>query len=96
MNDAVIAALCVLGINLLTLLVFGLDKALAVGGKRRVPESALLTLSVLSGSIGAMLGMALFRHKTDARAHPGFVWGVPGIFLGQLALTALLLLTGGS
>lgn len=83
--------LCLLGINLMTFLVFGLDKALAVGKKRRVPEATLLSLCVLAGSVGAMFAMTLFRHKTDARAHPAFVWGVPVIFLLQLAAGGYLI-----
>ena len=50
-----------------------------------------MTLAFLAGNIGAMLGMALFRHKTDARAHPGFVWGVPGMFLLELGLAVYLI-----
>ncbi len=86
-------ALCVLGVNLLCMLIFGLDKALAVGHKRRIPEATLLTLAVLGGSVGAMLGMTVFHHKTDAHAHPLFVWGIPFFFLAELA--ALCLLCGG-
>ena len=83
-------ALCVLGVNVLSFLLFGLDKLLAKQHFHRIPEATLLTLSVLSGSVGAMCGMLLFRHKTDARAHPGFVWGVPAMFLVQLAVCFLL------
>ena len=85
--------LCLLGVNLLSFLIYGMDKLLAIRGKRRIPEAALLTLAVLAGSVGAMLGMLLFRHKIDARAHPSFVWGVPALFLAQLAVGVLL--TGG-
>ena len=80
-----IAALCLLGVNVLTFLVFGLDKLLAVRRRRRIPEATLLTFSFLTGSIGAMLGMALFHHKTDAREHPAFVWGIPSMFLTETA-----------
>ena len=80
--------LCVGGVNLLSFLLFGLDKLLAVRRKRRIPEATLLTLSVLCGSIGAMLGMIVFHHKTDARVHPAFVWGIPSIFLLELAALA--------
>lgn len=76
-----LAALCLLGVNILTFFIYGLDKLLAIKHRRRIPEATLLTLGFLAGNIGAMLGMALFRHKTDARAHPGFVWGVPAMFL---------------
>ncbi len=85
MSVPVSAALCLLGINLLSLLLFGLDKLLARRKRWRIPELSLLTLSVLGGSIGAMGGMVLFRHKTDAGAHPAFVWGIPAVFLLELA-----------
>lgn len=41
-----------------------------------------------AGSIGALLGMRVFRHKTK---HWYFVWGVPAILLAQLALAVWLL-----
>lgn len=84
-------ALCLLGINLLTFLFYGLDKLLAVKRRRRIPEATLLTLSFLAGSVGAMLGMALFHHKTDARAHPSFVWGVPAMYLFELTAAVYFL-----
>ena len=83
-------ALCLLGVNALSFLIFGLDKGLAVKGCRRIPEATLLTLSVLGGSPGAMFAMVLFHHKTDARAHPAFVWGIPAVFLLELAAAAYL------
>ena len=94
MSEPVTAALVILSVNLLTLLIFGLDKLLARRNRRRIPEATLLTLSVLAGSPGAMLGMCLFHHKTDARAHPAFVWGVPALFLLQTAAGVLLILGG--
>lgn len=94
MSDLTKLALCLLGVNLLCFLIFGLDKVLAVRRRRRVPEAALLTLCLLGGSVGGMAAMSLFRHKTDARAHPGFVWGVPLIFLAQLGLGFFLTLGG--
>ena len=84
-------ALCIAGVNLLTFLLFGLDKLLAIRRRRRVPEATLLTLGVLGGSLGAMFAMSLFHHKTDARAHPAFVWGMPLACLAQLSLGLLLL-----
>lgn len=91
MNESI--ALCILGVNLLSFLIYGLDKLLAIRRMRRIPEASLLTLAVLAGSVGAMLGMLVFHHKTDARAHPAFVWGVPALFLAQLIVG--LQLTGG-
>ena len=86
------AALCLLGVNLMTFLLFGLDKLLARKRQRRVPEATLLTLAFLGGSPGAMLGMVLFHHKTDARAHPGFVWGIPVMFLLELTAASYYVL----
>lgn len=51
-------------INIIELLLMGLDKQLAIKHKGRIPEIVLLSLSFLGGSIGAILGMQLFRHKT--------------------------------
>jgi len=58
-----------LALNLATVLVFGYDKAVAGGKRRRVPERTLLALALLGGSPGALFAMGLFRHKT---AKPGF------------------------
>ena len=72
-----------LGINLLTFLLYGIDKGKAQQGKWRIPEATLLTLAVLGGSVGALLGMAVFHHKTK---HKKFVIGLPLILLAQIAL----------
>ena len=70
-------------INLLTFIVYGADKRRARKGKWRVPEKTLFLLPLLGGSIGALLGMRVFRHKTK---HWYFVWGIPAILLAQIAL----------
>lgn len=77
-----------LGINLLTFFVYGIDKWKAKRNKWRVPEATLLMLAALGGSVGALLGMFVFHHKTK---HKKFLIGVPLILLGQLALAYLLL-----
>lgn len=84
--DYITIALCLLGLNLLSFLIFALDKLLARKRRRRIPEAVLLALSLLGGSVGAMFAMSLFHHKTDASAHPAFTWGIPLFFLMQLAL----------
>lgn len=71
-----------LGINLLTFLVYGWDKLMAKWQKRRVPEKTLFLLAGLLGSVGAWLGMQLFRHKTK---HTSFTVGIPAILLAQMA-----------
>lgn len=70
-------------INLVTFLVYGIDKLKAKRGKWRIPESMLLTLAVVGGSIGALLGMLAFRHKTK---HKKFTIVVPLILAVQVAL----------
>ncbi|WEK70976.1 MAG: DUF1294 domain-containing protein [Candidatus Chryseobacterium colombiense] len=50
-------------INLFSGIMFGLDKRKAVLHRRRIPETALLGISFLGGSIGAILAMLIFMHK---------------------------------
>lgn len=64
---------------------FGLmwfDKRRARRGGRRIRERTLFLSALLGGSLGALLGMWVFRHKTR---HWYFVWGIPLILLAQLA-----------
>lgn len=51
-------------INIVTLLLFIIDKRKAIKKKWRISELTLLTSSFIGGSIGAMIGMYIFRHKT--------------------------------
>lgn len=53
-----------IGINILTFLLYGLDKYLAKNKRYRISEYSLLVVSFFGGSIGAILGMKVFRHKT--------------------------------
>lgn len=75
-------------INLAAFLVFGLDKWKAKRKEkresiRRVPEKTLFLLAILGGSVGAILGMRVFHHKT---LHKRFRFGLPVILVLQLAL----------
>jgi len=56
--------LYVIGINILLMILFFIDKMNAINKKYRIPEITLLSLSFLGGSIGAIIGMFLFHHKT--------------------------------
>lgn len=69
---------------------FSLDKLCAVKGWHRIPERVLLTVSALGGSFGALLAMSLLRHKINGRRHPGFVFGIPLMFLCHLTLVCVL------
>ncbi len=51
-------------INVIEFIIMGLDKLLAIKHKYRIPEFTLLFLSAIGGSIGAIVGMFFFHHKT--------------------------------
>ena len=74
-------------INIITFFVYGLDKLKAVNHWWRIPEWVLLGLAVAGGSVGAYLGMQVFRHKT---LKPLFRFGVPVILLVQAAVVFVM------
>ena len=69
-------------INIVVLVIYGGDKLFAKLDTWRVPEKVLLLFAVFGGSVGALLAMQLFRHKTR---HLKFRYGVPVILLLQIA-----------
>lgn len=75
-----------IGINVLTFFVYGIDKWRAKQGRWRISEATLLMLAVIGGSIGALLGMRIWHHKT---MHKKFKYGLPAILLAQIALFSL-------
>ena len=76
-----------LAINAVTFIVYGIDKYKAKKAKWRISEATLLLLAVLGGSIGAWMGMKVWRHKT---MHMKFKYGIPAILQIQIALMAYL------
>ncbi len=82
------------GINALGFLLFALDKGFARRKQWRIPEATLLLISALFGSLGALLAMLLFRHKTNAKRHPAFALGVPIMVIVQAALLYWLIRQG--
>ena len=73
-------------ITVVTFLVYGIDKWKAKQGSWRISETTLLILAVIGGSIGALLGMKVWHHKT---MHKKFKYGLPLILLAQIALIFL-------
>ncbi len=70
-------------INLLGLLLMGVDKRNAAHRQDRVPEIMLMLAALMGGSLGGTLGMIAFRHKTKK---PMFSMGFPVILILQLAI----------
>ncbi len=76
-------------VNLAAFAAFGIDKHKARKNRWRIPEATLMTLAVIGGSIGALAGMYLFRHKTR---HYKFTVGIPAILLLQIGFFVCLFL----
>ena len=53
-----------IAISLVTFMTYGYDKAIAGSERTRVPERVLLVLALAGGTVGALVGMRVFRHKT--------------------------------
>lgn len=70
-------------LNVAGLASMGMDKRKAIRHQWRIPEATLFLIALLGGSLGSIVGMQLFRHKTR---HWYFVWGMPAIFFIELAL----------
>lgn len=75
-------------VNTICYFMFFWDKRLAKRGRRRISEKSLFTSAVLGGSVGGLLAMYMFRHKT---LHRKFKLGMPLILIIQLALLVYLL-----
>ena len=63
------------------------DKRKAQKKMWRIPEATLMAVAAVGGSIGMLLGMNMFRHKTK---HIKFTLGVPAILIAQIALVIFL------
>ena len=74
-------------VNIIAFCLMGIDKMKAKKKKWRIPEKTLFLSAVLGGSIGANVGMQVFRHKTK---HMSFVIGMPAILILQIALGIFL------
>lgn len=80
------------GLNGLTFLLYGYDKRCARKGSWRVPEWQLLLSAACFGSVGALLAMKVFRHKTK---HAKFLIGVPVLLGVQIVIVVKGLVCNG-
>ena len=79
---------CIIGVNVITFVVYGVDKLKAKKGKWRVPETTLLLLAIIGGSVGAWCGVKVWHHKTK---HLKFKYGIPFIMAVQVGLLLCLM-----
>ena len=77
-----------LAVNIVTFLLYGIDKYKAKKNQWRISEATLLTMAAIGGSIGAWVGMRIWHHKT---MHKKFKYGIPVIIILQVALAVYLL-----
>lgn len=75
-------------INLTGFLIMFIDKSRAIHKEWRIPEKNLIGISIIGGSVGMLLGMSMFRHKTK---HKKFTIGIPFILIVQVILIILYL-----
>ena len=76
-----------IGINLAGFIIMGVDKKRAIRGAWRISEASLFLTALSGGSLGCILGMQHFRHKTK---HWYFKYGMPAILVAQVLLFVLL------
>ena len=70
-------------INAAAFILMLVDKIKALKNRWRIPERTLILSALFGGSIGALLGMYTFRHKTK---HLKFTLGIPAILIAQISL----------
>lgn len=87
MNVILLLVAYIIVINFIAFFLMGIDKRRAIKHAFRIPEATLFLFAIMGGSIGAILGMYTFRHKTR---HWYFVYGMPAILILQIALIVFL------
>lgn len=74
-------------INIITFIVFAVDKTKAINGRWRIRESVLLGMSFIGGAIGGLLAMHICHHKTKKAR---FSIGLPIMLFIQIAMILYL------
>lgn len=73
--------------NLIGFAMMGIDKRKAIKKEWRISEAALFTAALIGGSLGCILGMRQFRHKTK---HWYFKYGMPAILMIQILVVGFI------
>ena len=79
----VIFLIYLLVVNIIGFIIMGVDKKRAIRGAFRISEASLFFVAFIGGSLGSIIGMQHFRHKTK---HWYFQYGMPVILMVQIAL----------
>jgi len=87
-DSTVLALVYMLTVNLAGFILMGMDKKKAEEHRWRISEKTLFLTASIGGSIGVLLGMSIFRHKTK---HRKFTLGIPFILSVQILLFVLFL-----
>ena len=74
--------------NLVGFISMGVDKKKAKNHEWRISEAVLFFFAIIGGSLGSILGMKTFHHKTK---HKAFIYGMPAILFIQIALIFTIL-----
>ena len=87
MNDWIYLVLIMAFWNIVTFALYGIDKRKAIKSKRRISEKNLILCAFIMGSVGALLGMSFFRHKTK---HLKFKLLLPVSLIINIGIVALV------
>ncbi|MFA1821254.1 DUF1294 domain-containing protein [Virgibacillus oceani] len=90
MNDISMLLFYIIGVNLLSFILMGVDKRKAERRKYRIPERTFWMLAILGGAIGVIFGMKTYRHKTK---HASFKFGMPLVLIINLILAGYLFIS---
>ena len=74
-------------INIISFVIFGIDKLKAIKNRYRISERFLFSLALLAGGAGCLAGMIIFRHKIRK---PLFFLGIPAIIIAEVYLWGLV------
>ncbi|MCR5399145.1 MAG: DUF1294 domain-containing protein [Lachnospiraceae bacterium] len=90
MNVILLMIIYIVVLNVMGYALMGIDKARAKKRGFRIPEATLFVVAIIGGSIGTIIGMFFFRHKTRKWY---FAYGLPVILILQIALVIALYLS---
>jgi len=89
LDTVILIAIIALAVwNIITFVLYGIDKLKALKKSRRISEATLITCAFLMGGLGAFLGMTFFRHKTR---HLKFRALLPLALILNIAIVVLVL-----